>query len=195
MSKVIKRPAKLRKAIQNYTVGVIAKSAKQVLPISRATVISLPFTMQKQTQSNWCWAATSTSIAIYYNASAGWAQCLVAKQALAKECCSNPSPCNVPWYLDRALQITGNFVMLTGPLSAAAIQAELQKGNVIGTRIGWNGGSGHFMVIYGCGNNPAGIFFIRIDDPVYGKSDLTLTDYSHNYKGSGSWTHTYFTKP
>jgi hypothetical protein len=25
-------------------------------------VLSLPFNMQPQTQSNWCWAATSTSV-------------------------------------------------------------------------------------------------------------------------------------
>jgi Papain-like cysteine protease AvrRpt2 len=35
----------------------------------------LGFTMQHQEQSEWCWAATSVSVAVYYDSQTGWTQC------------------------------------------------------------------------------------------------------------------------
>lgn len=49
------------------------------------------------------------------------------------------------------------------------------------------------MCIYGY-STFLGQEFFDIDDPIYGKSHLTVTDFSTNYQGSGTWTHTYFTK-
>jgi hypothetical protein len=49
------------------------------------------------------------------------------------------------------------------------------------------------MVIYGY-SLIAGTTYFDIDDPIYGKSHLTVNDFSTNYQGSGTWTHTYFTK-
>jgi hypothetical protein len=194
MPKVTGKPRKLRKAIQQYKVSfVLAQKPTFLRPVGSGINISLPFNMQRQTQSYWCWAATSTSISLFYNALSKWTQCLVAKRALGKECCNNPFGCNITWYLDRALQITANFVSVSGALNQLAIQSQLQLCRIIGTRIGWVGGGGHFMAIYGCSDR-TGIFFLSIDDPIYGKSDLSLIDYSRNYKGSGSWTHSYYTK-
>jgi len=159
-------------------------------------IVSLPFDMQPQTQTNWCWAATSTSVSIFYRASSTWTQCKVANGELGLTgCCGSPVPgaCNVPWYLDRALTRTGNFVSIGGPISFADIVAEPQAGRVVGARVGWSGGGGHFMVIYGAvtfGHDQ----FLRIDDPIYGKSQLSLAAFSSNYQGSGTWTHAYRTK-
>ena len=36
--------------------------------------------------------------------------------------------------------------------------------------------------------------YFDIDDPIYGKSHIAVSDFTNNYQGSGSWTHTYFTK-
>jgi hypothetical protein len=49
------------------------------------------------------------------------------------------------------------------------------------------------MVIYGYSTVGSAQYF-DIDDPIYGKSHLTVSDFSSNYQGSGSWTHTYSTK-
>jgi hypothetical protein len=156
----------------------------------------LPFNMQAQTQTNWCWAATSTSVSHFYFSASTWTQCKVAGAELQRSDCCNapvPSPCNVPWYLDRALTRTSNFVRLSAPISYAEIETELKAGRVIGTRIGWNGGGGHFMCIYGC-SRVGSTEFVDIDDPIYGKSHITLATFSNNYQGSGHWTTTYFTK-
>ena len=57
----------------------------------------LPFFMEEQTQSNWCWAATATSVSHFYWMQSYWTQCLVANAQLNQtNCCTSPAPCNVP---------------------------------------------------------------------------------------------------
>jgi len=157
----------------------------------------LGFTMQHQLASNWCWAATSNSVSHFYWWWSTWTQCKIANAELGRtDACDTPTPAgaNVPWYLDRALDRTKNFVSITaGQASFAQIRAEIDAGRPMGARIGWSGGGGHFMVIYGY-STWFGQEFVDIDDPIYGKSHLTLSDFSTNYQGSGTWTHYYITK-
>ena len=158
---------------------------------------SLPFNMQAQTQTNWCWAATATSVSHFYMPLSTWTQCRVAGAELQRTDCCNapvPSPCNVPWYLDRALTRTSNFDrFVSGTISYNDILAEIQAGRVVGARQGWSGGGGHFMVIYGC-SRIGSTRYLDIDDPIFGKNTMTYDTFATNYQGSGTWTHTYFTK-
>lgn len=156
----------------------------------------LSFNMEAQTQSNWCWAATATSVSHFYWLLSTWTQCRVATGELPpNNCCASPVPsaCNVPWYLDRALRRTNNFVSITAPVSFQAVRDEIDAGRPVGARIGWSGGGGHFMVIYGY-STVGGTDYFDIDDPIYGKSHLTVATFSNSYQGSGTWTHSYFTK-
>jgi len=157
----------------------------------------LAFNMEMQTQSNWCWAATSTSVSHFYWFWSTWSQCRVANGELGQsDCCHStvPSACNVPWYLDKALTRTHNFVSITGQqASFQQVRDEIDAGRPVGARIGWNGGGGHFMVIYGY-SRLLGMEYFDIDDPIWGKSHLAVSDFASNYQGSGTWTHTYFTK-
>jgi len=156
----------------------------------------LAFAMQAQTESNWCWAAASTSVSHYYWFLSTWTQCRVANAELGRgDCCASPAPgpCNVPWYLDRALTRTNNFVSVTGTVAFSTIRTEIDAGRPVGARIGWSGGGGHFVCIYGY-STFLGLQYFDIDDPIYGKSHLSVPDFSNNYQGSGNWTHTYFTK-
>ena len=157
----------------------------------------LPFDMQFQTQSNWCWAATSTSVSHFYWFLSPWTQCSVVNVELGRsDCCDGmvPSECNVPWYLNLALTRTETLAsMMGGQASFPQVREEIDAGRPVGARIGWNGGGGHFMVIYGY-SIVNGVEYFDIDDPIYGKSHLTVWDFATNYQGSGSWTHTYFTR-
>ena len=156
----------------------------------------LAFNMQMQTESNWCWAAVSTSVSHFYWWLSTWTQCRVANAELGhNDCCNNPVPsaCNVPWYLDRALTRTNNFVSMTGQASFQQVKNEINAGRPVGARIGWNGGGGHFMMIYGY-SRILSMEYFDIDDPIFGKSHLAVSDFASNYRGSGTWTHTYFTK-
>lgn len=160
------------------------------------TYLVLPFNMEHQTQSNWCWAATSKSVSHFYSVFSPWTQCKIAAAELNNTCCNSPVPsaCNVPWYLDKALTRTNNFVSIqSGAITWSQVRQQLQAGLVVGTRIGWSGGGGHFMSIHGVSR--VGITqYLHIDDPIYGKSVLTYNQFATNYQGSGTWTHTYFTK-
>lgn len=112
------------------------------------------------------------------------------------DCCNSPVPsaCNVPWYLDKALTRTHNFVSIIGQqASFQQVREEIDAGRPVSARIGWSGGGGHFMVIYGY-SRFLGMEYFDIDDPIYGKSHLAVSDFANNYQGSGTWTHTYFTK-
>jgi len=153
--------------------------------------------MQHQVNSNWCWAATSTSISLYYDPASGWTQCKVACFALPRpDCCAAPTPsaCNVSFYLNQALTVTGNFVnMVNNPLPIAQIETEINAYRVIGVRIGWFGGGGHFIAIYGF-DDSTGSDYVYADDPIYGKSYQLLSNFTNNYQSAGQWTHSYFTK-
>ena len=158
---------------------------------------SLAFNMQAQTQSNWCWAATARSVSHYYWFLSRWSQCNIACAELSlTTCCDAPVPdaCNVSWWLAKALQRTQNFVSVTGPVDFAAVKTEIDAGRPVGARIGWSGGGGHFCVIYGYTAGLFGDNYFDIDDPIYGKSHLTVSDFSNNYQGTGTWTDTDFTK-
>lgn len=160
------------------------------------STLVLSFNMQSQTQSRWCWAATSTSVSRFYSILSPWTQCKVASAELTETCCNTPVPsaCNISWYLNKALARTNNFVSFQGgTISYERIRQELKKGLVVGARIGWNGGGGHFMIIHGV-TKSLGIEYLHIDDPIYGKNTMTYNQFASNYQNSGTWTHTYFTK-
>lgn len=157
----------------------------------------LNFNMEAQLKSNWCWAATANSVSHFYGRFFNpWSQCKIASHEQGLSCCNTPTPtgCNVPWYLDKALDCVHNYVsMSSGTLSWEDVKAEIDKGLVVGTRIGWSGGGGHFMAIHGV-SRIGFTKYLHIDDPIYGKSVLTVDQFSNNYQGSGTWTHSYITK-
>jgi hypothetical protein len=35
---------------------------------------------------------------------------------------------------------------------------------------------------------------VHVDDPIYGPSDVTYSTLETAYQGSGTWTHSYYTK-
>jgi hypothetical protein len=157
----------------------------------------LAFTMQHQQQTQWCWAAVSTSVSLYYDTSSTWTQCTVVNAELNQTtCCQNgaTAACNQPWYLDRALQRTGNLDGFSGGTTAFAdVRTEIDAGRPLGTRVGWSGGGGHFAVIEGYKPGPTEQR-VAIDDPWYGASDLTYNTFATSYQGTGSWTHSYTTE-
>ncbi len=186
--------AKLKMAIKQYAAMsfIIHQNGNNLS--GGAPPVLLMFNMQLQVENQWCWAATSASVSIFYNSGSTWTQCLVACSVLRiSTCCAMPTPCNKPWYLDQALSVTNNFVNQSGQLTFQNVESELLNGRVLGVRVGWYGGGGHFMVIYGC-KTTNGVNYYNIDDPIYGKSLITEAAFQTAYQGAGSWTHSYNTK-
>jgi hypothetical protein len=177
----------------NATAMPVDNAAGGLVPIE----LRLEFTMQAQTQSNWCWAATSASVSLYYKGVDLWTQCNIATLELNRACCNMPVPgaCNVPWYLDRALSRTGHFsTMQNGALTFDVVRGYIDTQRIVGVRTAWAGGGAHFIVIYGYKTSTAGINYFHIDDPIYGKSIYSENEFNLIYQGSGTWTHSYITQ-
>ncbi|RON11494.1 hypothetical protein BK659_01425 [Pseudomonas brassicacearum] len=151
---------------------------------------SLNFTMQRQTQTNWCWAAVSASVGNYYG-TGSWTQCVVANDELDRNsCCNQPGPCNVYGYLDSALRTTRSFASMSqGSIQMNAIENQINMGRPIGIRVAWYGGGAHFLTFYGTNGN-----YVLVADSIYGYSTRALNTFPGSYNGGGNWTTTYFTR-
>jgi hypothetical protein len=154
----------------------------------------LPFQVSPQLESEWCWAAVSNSVAHYYAPASTITQCQVVNEQLGRtDCCMNPgsSSCNQPGYLDQALQYVGNFASEKGQGSYGDLSGALAAGEPPCIRIGWSGGGGHFIGVYGC----EGGDIVLVTDPIYGDSFVAVSTLTGGaYQGSGTWTNTYFTQ-
>ena len=164
----------------------------------------LKFMMQFQPpRSNWCWAATTTSVSQFYNPMSPWYQCGVVCDTLKRsDCCILPIPddCNIPYFLEDALKTTGNLKLFpngaefrNGVLSQAEIKNEIDNKFIIGVRIGWRAGGGHFVAIHGYDDTKSELF-LYISDPIYDKKYLSLSEFALRYKTNGRWTHSYLTQ-
>ncbi|HEX9274821.1 MAG TPA: papain-like cysteine protease family protein [Casimicrobiaceae bacterium] len=153
----------------------------------------LGFTMQPQQQTQWCWAAVSVSVNLYYHPASGQTQCAVANTAMGQTTCcvdGSTAQCNQPWFLDQALQIVGNLnVVTSGKAALTRIKAEIDHCRPLCLRIAWNGGGGHFVAVYGYTHG-----YISIGDPWYGNSVVTYASFPSTYQVGGSWTDSYTTK-
>ena len=160
----------------------------------------LAFTIQKQQQSNWCWAAVSTSVSHFFSAASSWTQCLVANTTLPRtDCCgagaADPTRCNTYGYLDRALTTTGNLrQMQSRSLSFAEVQTEIGASKPVGSRVGWYGGGGHFMAVVGWLVADSGEQYLDIADPIFLNSQILYSSYASAYQSGGDWTHSYLTQ-
>ncbi len=158
---------------------------------------SLPFSMQTQQQTQWCWAAVSASVARYYTPSDPVTQCALVNAELGQTtcCAAGGTPaCNQPWYLNTALAFVGHLTTwFAGVLALPGCEAEVcQSARPVGVRIGWSGGGGHFVIIGGVDSPSPGL--LTVYDPWFGTSFISYADLQTSYQGTGQWTHTYITQ-
>ena len=94
--------------------------------------------------------------------------------------------------LGTALTTVGHFDRQTSAQeSLQTLENELVAGRPLCIRVGWSGGGGHFVVASGVEDDG----FVWVSDP--GGGTTALVDYDTlrtNYRGSGTWTHSYFTE-
>jgi Papain-like cysteine protease AvrRpt2 len=157
----------------------------------------LDLEVPRQEQDNWCWAATSTGIAHFYDEDSTWTQCEIANSNLGRtDCCAGAGsgPCNVYGYLDRALATVGHFDRIAA-LAAdfQSVDTEIDARRPLGVRVAWSGGGAHFVAIGGYRELPEP--YVHVEDPWYGPSDVPYATLANGYHGTGTWTHTYWTTP
>lgn len=167
-----------------------APATIEVPPAAR----TLDLTMQKQRQDEWCWAAVSTSVTLFYAPASPWTQCTVVNAGLKQTgCCqdgASPS-CNVAWFLDQALTIVGHLNQdFAGKLAMDLIAKEIDAGRPVGLCIDWTGGGGHFVAIDGY---DLATQMIDVKDSIFGASYIAYASFPVSYQGGGSWGWTYLT--
>lgn len=160
----------------------------------------LNFTMQNQIQTLWCWAATTVSVSAYYDPQNDWTQCaMVNAEKELTICCEHGSSkeCDQTNVLDAPLSRAEVLDhKQRGSVGYDLIRQEIDAGRPLAFRVGWSGGGGHFAVIEGY--QSFGDEWVAIDDPErgYDAVDLPVSTLTGGmYRGTGSWTHTYFTHP
>jgi hypothetical protein len=156
----------------------------------------LPFQVEPQQESEWCWAAVSTSIAHYYLPTSAVTQCQVVNQQFGRtDRCINPSSSNCNpaggGSLSQALQYVGHSNSEEGQGSYEDLSSSLAAATPPCIRIGWSGGGGHFIGVYGC-EIPD---MVLVTDPIYHESLVSISTLTGgSYEGNGTWTNTYFTQ-
>ncbi|TCP80409.1 papain like cysteine protease AvrRpt2 [Rhizobium sp. PP-CC-2G-626] len=160
---------------------------------------SIRFSIEKQQQTNWCWAAVSVSVARFFDPSSSVRQCDVVTEALGTDACSATacmSSLNKTWYLDRALALVFCFQqMVNTSVAPGVVRGIINKRLPLCIRIGWQGGGGHFMVIRGWFEDGHSSTTYVVEDP---KKTGRLTRRMSadralaKMNGCGTWTHTYF---
>lgn len=156
----------------------------------------LRFTMQRQQQSNWCWAATSVSIARYYDPNSTWTQCAMANGQLDRsDCCGAGAsgPCNVYGFLDGSLKRAGHLDhMEGGTVPYDGVRGQMLARRPLGIRVAWSGGGAHFVAATGVEEGD----LVVVSDCGSGTTSVVAYDTLRTaYNGSGTWTHSYYTKP
>jgi Papain-like cysteine protease AvrRpt2 len=160
---------------------------------------TLHFGIEKQLQTLWCWAAVSTSVIRFFDPATTWTQCRVAEAEMRAPCCvdGGTANCNRVHFLERALTRTGTLLDFTDrAFDFGEVRAEISSRRApLGCRIGWRGGSGHFVVIDGL-SETAGKEEVDVKDPdpLYASSTHLYDEFANRYRGSGTWTHSYQTE-
>jgi hypothetical protein len=154
--------------------------------------------MQQQAQTQWCWCAVSVSISHYFSAASTWTQCAMANAQLGQAtCCQDGTTdqCNQPSTLDTALQRAGNLDhMQDGTIPQADVESEIGGLRPVSCRIAWSGGGAHFVSVDGYSQTSWGDDLLSVKDPWYGPSSTPYSTLVSGYKGTGTWTHTYYQK-
>ncbi|AEW95621.1 MULTISPECIES: papain-like cysteine protease family protein [Streptomycetaceae] len=151
----------------------------------------LNITMQAQTKSNWCWAATGNTIATWYGR--GYSQ-----NAFCDAAFGYPQGTSCP--NDQATLADdqnaydwmgidpGSYIR--GRIGYGTLQSEIDNNRPVQTRIQWSSGGGHMEVLYGYDTSNNWVYW---GDPWPSDYRYNWADYGY-YAGNDqfTWTHTLY---
>jgi len=152
---------------------------------------------ERQTKSQWCWAAVALSLDHYFSPKSTWTQCAIARQVLhPAECwCGQPftnEVCDRAAYLQAALKVVQRpYTAVPGALAFDRVQTEIDSARPVCARIQWRGGAGHFAIISGYRLLKSQTRQLMILDPLYGPSLQDDDAFRRGYRLSGQWTDTF----
>lgn len=176
--------------------GPRAKPEPKRAPTAGVAQQPLAFPSEEQARSNWCWSAVACGTARFYDKGSAWTQCKLAGALLGRTGCCGAGPaaeaCDLPGELQAALVKVGHLQSWdAGYAGKADLAKELGAGRVVGVRIGWRGGGGHFVIVRGFDQKSGTVW---VADPAAGPQRLAYEALRGSYRGLGKWTHTFWTR-
>ncbi|HVO99772.1 MAG TPA: papain-like cysteine protease family protein [Bryobacteraceae bacterium] len=197
-----------RQNVAAYRHAAISNLGPSVIAQNR-----IDFKIQKQEQSEWCWAAIAVSVERFFNPAWSLTQCQIANRVLPKEieglelpkgiCCAKPDICNKPAELETALKeihkwrttldqktAPGGSMISTGTLTFEQVRREIDNGRPVCVGITWKGGGGHFVVVRGYRQLSTGACQVDVADPLNPSAVVDFDELTSAYYGHGVWTET-----
>jgi hypothetical protein len=176
--------------------------------------------LRKQQASEWCWAAVSQAVELFYDPASDLQQCRIVGNAFHRACCGKgdaPTPdpvCNRPGYLHEVLDGLGLLVKssedprsgaITGPVSFDQLCREIDHGRPVCVLIKWRGGGGrgHFILIEGYSVSATRTPYVFVRNPMSPRSSshhpyrvLASQGADGGYQdGQGVWAYSFLVRP
>jgi Papain-like cysteine protease AvrRpt2 len=151
------------------------------------TLLSVPHRYQEQ--PNWCWAACSEMLYLFFGIT-NIRQCDIASAEFGANCCASPgsSVCNRPNWPDNPLYRVGiSFTVFNAAFSLFSVRSEIDASQPLLVYYAWSGGGAHIAPLRGYYDNGD----LEINDPAYGPGRRAY-NYVLNGYGMGSWSMTYY---
>jgi len=174
----------------------------RITPSARlaSTNLATGFSIDKQQDTLWCWAAVTSSLLRHFAQKPFKSQCAIASSEWDTQCCPakiNRRACNVKHSLRIVLDHTGQCRDYSDfPVSTAQIATELRLNRPVCIRIEWPNRGGHFVAIAGMSGQD-GAEVLTVVDPLYPPwtgSRKALIGGGYQNKG-GAWKNTYVVEP
>lgn len=164
------------------------------------------FSIQQQAQTEWCWAAVSVSVFLFFNDQRWPDQCKLVNDifsaVLLGDCCQDGTTdeCNLGWDIQQVLYAKGHLAgQDSSPVGFDILTREVavNKAPVV-VRVEFDDGlTDHFIAIVGCDSDSSGAQFVLVADPGGANgntSSYPFDNFPDNYRAGATWTNTYRTK-
>jgi len=178
--------------------GATRASYAQFDAMNETSCVSvLPFAMERQLLSHWCWAAIASSMQTYYDKGTGGQEC-VASLVLDKDCslmlrgASGLEEINRDAMLDHALKAVHCFSHWSPEKPAfERIVIEIDAARPLCVCLEWKHGGNHYAVIVGYSSDTRELY---LQDPLHEASVQPYDAFPGEYRSEGAyWRGTYWT--
>ncbi|SDZ03643.1 Papain-like cysteine protease AvrRpt2 [Evansella caseinilytica] len=177
-----------KKRLLPFLIFVTAFSTIFVAQISAASLSNYPSVVQEK--SNWCWAATGSSILKYYGLSVS--QCNFYKEAKVNSSCSANETGTITEVMRGLSSYNVGSSLYSGAYSFSGAKYQIDDSKPLWVRWRWSSGTGHAVVIYGY-YTAMSTNYVYYMDPASGtKTSMAYSSFvgGGNYKQT--WTHTLY---
>jgi hypothetical protein len=166
-----------------------------VVPLYLKSVSVSDFGVQRQQQTEWCWAAVTSSLMQFMVPDRSASQSDVVTHTFKKAFVQAPENLNQPWDITDAAKTMGlEDGTRYGNVSRNTMRDMVNEGVPIPIQINWrrnarkNGvlGDGHYVVVHNIGEEAKGQTLIQVEDPWAGKLNLTWDELKNDYPGKAN---------